>query len=614
MRKIFLALLLCTTLASQAWAEQSVTSGSVTKANIRLSIEPGKAFVDLSAANTLTNYLGYKLVVTDSAGKKLTGYIKAVGAGETYTANYVTNPTFDNDTGWNKHGTASISDGVLNLPAGSDSASQTLSGFTEVIGKLIHIGGDWTRTSGAGWLTHAANNYQTTPFTASFNIALGAGAQTFSVYQTTERATGTATEIQTSATGAGTLDNLVWRQVLTPSATGVTITSTSNGTTYDWASEDSGFNKNDTSNYTYAVYPGSYAVTISDNSTYSYQLVNCGNTAGQAGVNVTGEATLYNYTVVMCPAGGILADDNCTIKNTISTSSGSDIWVSSGNTVTGEYNLFFDNATIGSGTYTDGGSTTIWSTDPLFVAHPYISMWGDSLTENGAPYLGTVMQSASVYNGGVGGEDSGEIKTRMLAAGNVRHITVLWAGSNNGATDGATVKADIAEMVSSLESPQRYLVMGLDINAVNVDGSAEHDNIVQTNTELAALYPDNFIDIHSYLVSQYDPDIPQDVTDYGNDVVPSSLRIDGIHLNTAGYYLVANQIADFINTNYSSFFSAGLDFRLRADSPAINAGVDVGLASDYLGNAIRGLPDIGAYEYQLTGFPSFPTFPSFPGW
>lgn len=44
------------------------------------------------------------------------------------------------------------------------------------------------------------------------------------------------------------------------------------------------------------------------------------------------------------------------------------------------------------------------------------------------------------------------------------------------------------------------------------------------------------------------------------------------------------------------------DFRLQASSPAINAGADVGITSDYLGTAVpRGAaPDIGAYEYDIT--------------
>ncbi len=41
-----------------------------------------------------------------------------------------------------------------------------------------------------------------------------------------------------------------------------------------------------------------------------------------------------------------------------------------------------------------------------------------------------------------------------------------------------------------------------------------------------------------------------------------------------------------------------VNFALQASSTAINHGADVGLTTDFLGNAIVGLPDIGAYEYQ----------------
>jgi hypothetical protein len=44
------------------------------------------------------------------------------------------------------------------------------------------------------------------------------------------------------------------------------------------------------------------------------------------------------------------------------------------------------------------------------------------------------------------------------------------------------------------------------------------------------------------------------------------------------------------------------DYRLNPASPAINAGTDVGLTTDFLGKPIRGTPDIGAYEfYSVTG-------------
>ncbi len=44
--------------------------------------------------------------------------------------------------------------------------------------------------------------------------------------------------------------------------------------------------------------------------------------------------------------------------------------------------------------------------------------------------------------------------------------------------------------------------------------------------------------------------------------------------------------------------AANGDYHLQAGSPAIDAGVDVGLTEDYEGNPIVGLPDIGPYEYQ----------------
>jgi hypothetical protein len=44
--------------------------------------------------------------------------------------------------------------------------------------------------------------------------------------------------------------------------------------------------------------------------------------------------------------------------------------------------------------------------------------------------------------------------------------------------------------------------------------------------------------------------------------------------------------------------STPYNFALQAGSPAINTGTNVGLTTDYLGNAIMGVPDIGAYEYQ----------------
>jgi hypothetical protein len=66
--------------------------------------------------------------------------------------------------------------------------------------------------------------------------------------------------------------------------------------------------------------------------------------------------------------------------------------------------------------------------------------------------------------------------------------------------------------------------------------------------------------------------------------------------------VVASHTDDEDGTYSKTYPNGGGDYRLRPGSPAINAGVDVGLTTDFLGKPIRGLPDIGEYEfYGATG-------------
>lgn len=77
-----------------------------------------------------------------------------------------------------------------------------------------------------------------------------------------------------------------------------------------------------------------------------------------------------------------------------------------------------------------------------------------------------------------------------------------------------------------------------------------------------------------------------------------------IHTETADYTFAdkAAIIAGLGWETHSVFdnpdFVSASDFHLQVGSSAINAGIDVGLTSDYDGNPIVGLPDIGAHEYQ----------------
>ncbi len=59
-----------------------------------------------------------------------------------------------------------------------------------------------------------------------------------------------------------------------------------------------------------------------------------------------------------------------------------------------------------------------------------------------------------------------------------------------------------------------------------------------------------------------------------------------------GYDKVGSVVADPL------FVSPGRDFRLQSGSPAVKAGVSVGLLEDYADVPVSGKPDIGACEFQ----------------
>jgi lysophospholipase L1-like esterase len=70
---------------------------------------------------------------------------------------------------------------------------------------------------------------------------------------------------------------------------------------------------------------------------------------------------------------------------------------------------------------------------------------------------------------------------------------------------------------------------------------------VQLNRELASMYPDNFIDIRTWLVSRANPSNPQDLAHQNEDMVPASLLFDEIHLNNDGSILVAQRVRDWLD-------------------------------------------------------------------
>jgi hypothetical protein len=127
-------------------------------------------------------------------------------------------------------------------------------------------------------------------------------------------------------------------------------------------------------------------------------------------------------------------------------------------------------------------------------------------------------------------------------------IFVFWPGQNDDRTAAAnaTVLANIAAMVARING-KKFIVMTVLGADAGSKGSSGYNQLLALNNAIVAAYPANSIDIRAALIAAYNPTIAQDVMDHTNDIVSSSLRSDSIHLNTAGYAIVAREVKKFID-------------------------------------------------------------------
>lgn len=100
-------------------------------------------------------------------------------------------------------------------------------------------------------------------------------------------------------------------------------------------------------------------------------------------------------------------------------------------------------------------------------------------------------------------------------------------------------------MVAAL-GHSNYLVLSVLNGLAEPTGNANYNNIATINAGFLAAYGARYIDVRSYLVSLYDPAQPQDVIDHADDIPPTSLRADNLHLNNAGYAAVAAKVYESI--------------------------------------------------------------------
>ena len=239
--------------------ELMTLSSTTTYSGVKLSLANGYAFFDLGIPNPMSLSLNHKLTVIDSTGKQAMGYIKAAGTGETYSADKVVNGGFTSDTGNWTHidcSLASIAGGVsgncleITRTGGSvqycyQDIGSLQSGGVYYVDYYVKSGTSGNETSWVA-VTHVSTTTYIAKTTAAawsygvFNVALTGASLRIYLYKIS------------STAGTMLFDTVRLYQILTPATTGITITSTPNGTTYNWESIESGFNYNDTA-YSYRI-------------------------------------------------------------------------------------------------------------------------------------------------------------------------------------------------------------------------------------------------------------------------------------------------------------------------------------------------------------------------
>jgi hypothetical protein len=182
-----------------------------------------------------------------------------------------------------------------------------------------------------------------------------------------------------------------------------------------------------------------------------------------------------------------------------------------------------------------------------------------------------------------GNASDATIQAALLARG--------FSASRGSGTTGEHTMASMS--VYNITPVSLYSVFGNDANPQNTEGKVEQytAGVLEYLKFIGGVY---FFFSHS--ASEFSSEAWDALL---TEVAKSGVQV--MTLTQAGAYIVANGTDSGDHMTYTRTFTDASDYRLRAGSPAINAGTDVGLTTDFDGKPIRGVPDIGAYEFQSVG-------------
>lgn len=198
------------------------------------------------------------------------------------------------------------------------------------------------------------------------------------------------------------------------------------------------------------------------------------------------------------------------------------------------------NNQVGTNDEVRNASITVTDGDSLTAGILGVTPWPNALSLN---------TGLNIYNKAVAGQTSSEAKTRFDASPTTYGFNrIIWLGRNdfsiNAATASATIKANIAAMISAI-GHDRYLVFGVTNKSDEPTGNATLNAILAHNSDLANLYGSKFFDVRSFLLTQGN-NSTQDNNDIAAGLIPTSLRADGTHFNNLANNKIATQVAPLI--------------------------------------------------------------------
>lgn len=217
---------------------------------------------------------------------------------------------------------------------------------------------------------------------------------------------------------------------------------------------------------------------------------------------------------------------------------------------------FFPKATVGGGTNASAITTGTLNSDRLNVSDnsiiensAHVAFWGDSLTaslgayDNTIPYQYGLLSKQTIFNGGIGGQRSDQIKTRFVAFQNKGWGQVFWEGKNDDlqAVSPPVTIQNMADQVALL-THTRYVVIGVIKSNPETTGTAGAIRVDAINTGYASAYGVRYFDVNAYLRTQGDGSA-NDIADVAAGIIPRSLmQGDGIHLNAKANGLVSSKL------------------------------------------------------------------------